>query len=213
MLILDVLKYIATHTEDVWYKLTLIDEDFKKYAYSSVGISAFINAFYKCEIRDGFMNREIFGHKHSFDDLPAYESTIIFNAMNVWYYNGEIHRGHDKPAITMFNNYKVWYKYGKTHRDNNLSCGCLSCEGCATKPYYTTKPAVKWNLTNNEYNNFIKIWEGARHRAIRDSVSITDYRIWYKDGLLHREDGPAFIDNVGVGRYYINGVEQIGIQV
>lgn len=192
MLILDVLKYIATHSEDAWYKLTLIDEDFKKYAYSSAGINAFISAFYKCEIRDYIMYREIFGRCHSFDDLPAYETTIMVDAMRIWYYNGEIHRD-DKPAVTIFHNYKVWYKHGKTHRDN--------------------EPAVEWDLTNGYNDGFIKLWERPRHRAIKDMVSITDYKIWYKDGLLHREDGHAFIDNVGVGHYYINGIEQVGIQV
>lgn len=206
MLILDVLKYIATHSEDAWYKLTLIDDDFKKYAYSSAGISAFISAFYKCEIRDYIMYREIFGRCHSFDDLPAYETTVIVDAMRIWYYNGEIHRD-DNPAVTMFNNYKVWYKHGKVHRDNKLSYGCLPLQGCATKP------AVEWNLTNKYGDRFIRLWERTRHRAIKDMVSITDYKIWYKDGLLHREDGPAFIDNAGVERYYINGVEQVGIQV
>lgn len=194
MLILDVLKYIATYSEDVWYKLTLIDEDFKKYAYGDAGISAFINAFYKCEIRDGFMYREIFGRSHSFDDLPACVSIDVFDGIRQWYYNGEFHRANDKPAIIVLNNYKVWYKYGKTHRDNN-------------------KPAVKRNMSIIMLSKLITIYELVRHREIKNIISDTDYRIWYKDGLLHREDGHAFIDNVGVGHYYINGVKQIGIQV
>jgi hypothetical protein len=193
MLILDVLKYIAIYDEDTWYKLTLIDEDFKKYAYSDAGISAFIRAFYKCEIRNDIIHRKIFGRGHSFDDLPAYECIVPGGTMRMWYYNGEVHRADDKPAIILFNDYKEWYKHGKIHRDD--------------------EPAIEWNLINKDVIESIKIWESRQHKEIRDNVSITDYRIWYKDGLLHREDGPAFIDNVGVGHYYINGVEQNGVQV
>lgn len=40
------------------------------------------------------------------------------------------------------------------------------------------------------------------------SVQITrpnGYEAWYRDGLLHREDGPAFIDPSGAEGWYLHG--------
>ena len=32
-------------------------------------------------------------------------------------------------------------------------------------------------------------------------------KVWYKDGRLHRTDGPAFIDFSGYKEWWINGIE------
>jgi len=36
-----------------------------------------------------------------------------------WFYQGELHRDDDKPAVTYKNGRQMWYKHGMLHRDGN----------------------------------------------------------------------------------------------
>ena len=71
-LILDVKIHIASLSSDSWYKLTLIDEEFKEYSKSIIGINMFIRLFYTMSIKDNDISWKIFEKLHSFNDKPAY---------------------------------------------------------------------------------------------------------------------------------------------
>lgn len=120
-LILDVAKIIASYDEDVWYKMTIADEEFAEYTRSDAGIQEFIRLFWKCKIETlGFEEVcntwKIFGLLHSFNDEPA----IIYDTgRKEWYKQGALHRDDDKPAIVNSDGSQYWYKNGKYHRDND----------------------------------------------------------------------------------------------
>lgn len=42
-----------------------------------------------------------------------------------------------------------------------------------------------------------------KHREDGPAMELPDGQIWYKNGLIHREDGPAWIEN-GQSKYYLN---------
>jgi len=48
--------------------------------------------------------------------------------------------------------------------------------------------------------------DGLRHREDGPAVIVGDSKFWYYNGLLHREDGPAIISPNGVKTYYIHGM-------
>ncbi len=48
--------------------------------------------------------------------------------------------------------------------------------------------------------------DGNLHREDGPAIiSWNEYQEWYKDGNLHREDGPAYINSDGTQIWYING--------
>jgi hypothetical protein len=57
-------------------------------------------------------------------------------------------------------------------------------------------PAICWANGNEEY------WVNNKKMH---TVGATGDRFWFKDGELHREDGPAIESNKGVGKWYKNG--------
>ena len=59
-----------------------------------------------------------------------------------------------------------------------------------------------------EYPNTTKVWfkDGVYHRLDGPTIIGTDGREeWYKNGHLHRDDGPAIIFPNGTERWYKNG--------
>lgn len=120
-LILDISKIIASYDEDVWYKMTIANEEFNQYARGDAGIQEFIRLFWKCEIEGLCFEGEIkiyriFGLLHSFNDEPTvtYES-----GRKEWFKRGLMHRDDDKPALINSDGSQYWYKNGKVHRDND----------------------------------------------------------------------------------------------
>ena len=88
-LIRDVKIHIASLSSDIWYKLTLIDEEFKEYSNSIIGINMFIHLFYTMSIKDNNISWKIFEKLHSFNDKPA---IIRANGTQEWYINGVLIR-------------------------------------------------------------------------------------------------------------------------
>jgi hypothetical protein len=119
-LILDVAKIIASYDEDVWYKMTIIHNEFAEYAHHYVGIQEFISLFWKYrigELETGYVYkvRTIFGLIHSFNDEP---SGIYHNSVG-WHNRNLPHRGYDRPAFIFKSGISHWYQNGKLHRDND----------------------------------------------------------------------------------------------
>lgn len=119
-LILDVAKIIASYDEDVWYKMTIANEEFTEYAHSDVGIQEFIRLFWKYERgelspKSKYKVRMIFGLIHSFNDEPS----GIYHSSVGWHYKHLPHRDNDKPAFIFKSGISKWYQNGKLHRDND----------------------------------------------------------------------------------------------
>ena len=115
-LILDVKIYIASFNIDTWIKLMLYDEEFHRYAYTSLGLKHFIHHFTEKIDNQTYL----FNKLHSIYDEPA---VIYDNGIKVWYYCGLIHRGNDLPAVNHKNILYGWWYYGKQQRENNLPYG------------------------------------------------------------------------------------------
>lgn len=114
---IDVLTYIATidaHDDmgDVWFKLWLIDEGFKKYGNIRIFIeNKTMHYRHKNEIHITYL----FGEEHSIYDKPS----RVENGHKKWHYKGILHRNNDKPAIIYSDGHMVWYKNGMVHRDDD----------------------------------------------------------------------------------------------
>jgi hypothetical protein len=130
-LILDTKIHIASFDADSWYKLTLIDDEFKEYSQTKAGINMFIKLFYMWETHNEvklniinyykeFTNDVkrgvLFGIPHSINDEPA----EILTNMRAWCNSGRYHRENDLPAVIFTNGRKLWYKNGKCHREGDL---------------------------------------------------------------------------------------------
>lgn len=125
---IDVLIYIAiidAHDDmgDVWFKLWLINEGFKKYGNIRIFMANKTTHYrHKNEVHITYL----FGKEHSIYDKPSH----IENGHKQWHYKGVLHRGalgaqslhdkhNDKPAIIYSDGRIVWYKNGMIHRDND----------------------------------------------------------------------------------------------
>lgn len=47
--------------------------------------------------------------------------------------------------------------------------------------------------------------QGLVHRIDKPAITQTDFEAWYLDGELHREDGPAVVDQVGSQSWFLKG--------
>jgi hypothetical protein len=135
----DIKLYIASFDTEAWYKLYRIDDEFKKYACSTVGINRYINLFTEIIYKNNAYNYYIFCKLQRPDDLPAiirddgammwYKNNKLHRINNPaviyesgrqeWYYDGVLHREGDYPAIIVPNDIMMYYKYGVIHRDEN----------------------------------------------------------------------------------------------
>jgi antitoxin component YwqK of YwqJK toxin-antitoxin module len=155
------------------------------------------------------------GQLHRDNDLPAIEDT---SGTKIYYKNGKIHRDGDKPAVEYAVGTKEWYKNGQLHRDGGLPA-IVKADG--TQEFYMFGQEVETMiLTEGKLNNShdpsiilkdgTKIWfkDGLIHRdGDEPAVKYSSGEGYYKQGLLHRTDGPAFEDLDGVLRYYFEGKE------
>jgi len=127
-------------------------------------------------------------------DAVDYNNPPVINPIGVseWYQHGVLHRLHrvDGPAIEYPNGDKKWYQNGKLHREDG--------------------PAIKWANGDKEW------WEnGKRLRCEEAPVNSSDKyqvevfkdgtKLWRKDGILHREDGPAVEMGDGSKSWYKDG--------
>jgi hypothetical protein len=157
-MILDILIYTASYDADVWYKLTLIHENFKEYAHSPAGITLFETLFTERVINVSSKyhdQREIcyklFGKKHRRNN-PA---VIRGDGIIEWRINGVLHRDDDQPAI--INNRK------------SLEWRTIF------KQYY-----VDLNIINAPKNNILYEWwfNGKRNRFLNDAPAIIRNESW-----------------------------------
>jgi len=95
----------------------------------------------------------------TWDELLNSNKNMItcYNGDKVWYYNGQIHRNEDLPAIICANGDKMWYRYGKLHRDNELPAivyykGNMKWYNDG-KRYYPNNLQLDDGLINESHNN------------------------------------------------------------
>jgi hypothetical protein len=203
-LVLDIKIKIATTIidtfGDVWYKLSIADDEFARYARSDAGIQHFIDLF--TEIKETIYDKTWYStkykmfdrkHRNHVDNFPACITYWDDEIHKAWYYNGAFHREHNKPAciistdnVILREEYKV---HGKYHRDDN-------------GPSYTSRMMDGTLIIQKWYKN------GELHRD-NDMPAVIDYRHrveYYRNGRLHRDgDNPAYIDN-GEVFYYKDGI-------
>jgi len=68
-------------------------------------------------------------------------------------------------------------------------------------PYVRTNSDLSTPTTTYyKYPNYTQ-----RHRLDGPAYISGGYRAWYKDGLRHREDGPAIEYTSGAGEWYLHG--------
>lgn len=133
----------------------------------------------------------------SFKDLedPDYEYRELADGLGtkVWLRRGEYHSYNDSPAeIRPIQGVHSWYRDGILHRDGD-------------------KPAMIYYSSDGKVLHRIWMKNGKRHRGEDKPAEIVfngNLLTWYKHGRKHRENGPAFIDNInGIERWYIDGIE------
>jgi len=106
-----------------------------------------------------------------------------------WYKNGKVHR-EDGPAIIWADGTQVWFKNNKAHRED----GPAIIEPDGSQSWFLEGKKYskeEFDVIRNKYTSHIKLTDGTQK--------------WYKNGVLHREDGPAIIEPNGHQVWYFNG--------
>ena len=106
-----------------------------------------------------------------FDNYKENPSITFKNGTQIWMTNNRIHRNNDLPAVVLKNDFEFYFKNNKPHRDGD-------------------HPAVilPWHSSFKEIFTF----SGYRFEN-RDGAG---FRLWCKDGELHRVNRHAFIHNI-----------------
>lgn len=106
----------------------------------------------------------------SFENYKKEPAITLKNGTQIWMNNNRIHRENDLPAIFLDCDYEFYFKHSKPHRKED-------------------KPAVivNWCSSLDEliFNNIFF-----------DNKELNGFKIWCKDGLIHRLNKPAFVDNI-----------------
>jgi hypothetical protein len=124
-LILDILMEIASYSDDVWYKMTIANDEFALYSRGIAGIKMFRLLFTKDSGNGHYAKGTyVFGLLNSIEDEPAVVSAIG----SFWYKNGKYHRDNDLPAIVFKSGTQKWYKDGQLHRDCDMPA-CIYSDG------------------------------------------------------------------------------------
>ncbi len=121
----------------------LYDSEFHIYAKTNIGISEYKKNFNICSKKDNRLIWRLFGRKHRENDLPAvmrcttngkyisadrYEEPMDENPYSwqggylEYYFNGNLHRENDKPAIIHENGSCCYYYNGMVHRRQDINC-------------------------------------------------------------------------------------------
>lgn len=150
--ILDIKLYIAKINEDVWIKMLIIDDEFKEFSYSTIGIKLFEEYFIVKNEDSNVIKYTLLNKFHNKDDLP---SIIYKNKLHIeWFKLGMNYRINDLPSIiTEYN--KLWFDNGIINRKNNLhSIETIDKKiWCFDKKYHREN-----NLPAVIYNNGKKEW-------------------------------------------------------
>jgi outer membrane lipoprotein-sorting protein len=141
--------------------------------------------------------------------MQEYKVEIDNDGTEFWLNKDDVlHRENDKPAVIFADGTKLWIRNGKLHRDNGPAITypdsmCASVEDIKNMQEYTVK--IDNNGTERWYNKDEKL-----HRDDDEPAAIyyDGTKYWYKNGKLHRENGPAAIFASGYEEYWVNGVLQ-----
>ena len=115
-LVFDIKIFIASFDADAWFRLTLIDDEFKSYSCCPKGIKHFKQLFTQPIKFDDHIEYKLLNRIHRDNDLPA---IIYSNGTQEWYRNGRRHRNNDRPAVIYSNGTQEWFQNGQLHRDND----------------------------------------------------------------------------------------------
>ena len=158
------------------------------------------------------------------EDGPAIEYA---NGNKCWYKEGKFHR-EDGPAIEFANGNKEWYKENKLHREDGPAVEYANGD----KYWYKDNdlhreggPAIEWSdgrveywledvrYTKDKYEAKMseKVWTAEEFNELPTEKQIGCFNFvdgskrWYKEGLLHREDGPALESAHGTKFWFKEG--------
>ena len=131
--------------------------------------------------------------KYHREDGPAVEYT---DGDKQWFIEGKLHR-EDGPAMESSNGAKSWYKEGKLHRDDGPAIEYYNgkkewyLEG---KKYTEEEYNIKINALNEKLYTNTEVNTLIQKEKLTGKFKFYDGKtIFFKDGLVHREDGPAII--------------------
>lgn len=159
-------------------------------------------------LKDGFL--------HSEDDKPAVEAK---NGEKEWRQEGLLHRDNDKPARTSADGGQEWFQKGLRHRVGDAAI--ITSEGDETwfkddLVHRTDGPAMTEIRTYGggaEYSWYLdnikmpaEEWAQKTKFSGKTAYSRESSEAYWKNGLLHREDGPALIFGTGKSRWFLDGV-------
>lgn len=181
-LLLDIKKYIGFFDAYVWFKMYIIDEEFKEYASSNEGIHFFTSNFLTTV--NGITKLDFLDIIHNINDLPA----MVTDETQNWYCMGKLHRKNDLPATIWKKGAKQWFNHGQCHRENDLPA-YMDTNG--DKAWWYNDHAI---IDSNERQEW---WcKGLKHREndLPAIISKHGAKFWYYNGKSHREnDLPAYI--------------------
>jgi len=150
--------------------------------------------------------------RHHREDGPAVEFT---SGNKYWFLNGEPHR-EDGPAVEKANGSKMWWLNGQRHRVDGPAIEYIGGD----KEWYihgiqiseeefnylegNGKESEKKNRNKAPVYKKVKAPTSRGYQFCIDNRGIKN---WYKDGLFHREDGPAEEWPDGTKFWYLDGIE------
>jgi len=137
------------------------------------------------------------------------QPAITLNGIKKYYMNGKLHRINGVAIEYPDDRPGEWFFLGLRHREN----GVAFIDRSGTEYYYFLGKLHNPNgpaITLYDGSIFYYI-HGVQHRGNgKAAVILANGRVEYiVDGEFHRIDGPAYIDEMGFNRYYINGVHYL----
>ena len=155
--------------------------------------------------------------------METYKVTVDDEGTTRWYNSrGELHRI-GGPSVEYADGSKEWHVIGKQWYVEGHS-HVSTCEGKIVETYKVIvdddEGTTKWYNTKGhvhrvggpaiDYDNGDKEWykewykEGILHREDGPACEYANgYKCWYKEGNLHRVDGPAVEDANGTKYWYL----------
>jgi len=127
---------------------------------------------------------------------------VDFNGDKYWFKDDQLHR-EDGPAVEDADDTKYWFQNGRLHREDGPA---VEYAGGVTRWYFKgifvgfgdkPDPTLWERLTSVEANGGPLL-----NGCVVDSGGT---KHWYKDDLLHREDGPAVELTSGRKDWHLNG--------
>jgi hypothetical protein len=146
------------------------------------------------------------GKRHR-EDGPAY----IYGDLKEWYINGKRHREDGPAVIDESRGTEEWYVNGERHREDGPARYVTPNPDISK---YIDKAIKDIDKVISEETNVSKLVKKLDNLIdynksvgkVGSEIYDEDHDVeWFKNGIRHREDGPAHIDCEGTQRWYING--------